>query len=75
MPPVLLFRPTVKYIELMILWRDALFKVACVDPGLPKSGRGIAIELGRAGMTVYVVGRSSTTTGYISQERELCTRR
>jgi hypothetical protein len=27
----------VKYIELMILWRDALFKVACVDPGLPKS--------------------------------------
>ena len=32
---VLLFRPTVKYIELMILWRDALFKVACVDSGLP----------------------------------------
>ena len=50
-------------------------KVAIVTGASRGIGRGIAIELGRAGMTVYVVGRSSTTTGYISQERELCTRR
>lgn len=46
-------------------------KVAIVTGASRGIGRGIAIELGRAGMTVYVVGRSSTTTGYISNEREL----
>ena len=46
-------------------------KVAIVTGASRGIGRGIAIELGRAGMTVYVVGRSSTATGYISNEREL----
>ena len=46
-------------------------KVAIVTGASRGIGRGIAIELGRAGMTVYVVGRSSTTTEYISNEREL----
>ena len=46
-------------------------KVAIVTGASRGIGRGIAIELGRAGMTVYVVGHSSTTTEYISNEREL----
>ena len=46
-------------------------KVAIVTGASRGIGLGIAIELGRAGMTVYVVGHSSTTTEYISNEREL----
>ena len=47
-------------------------KVLAIVTGASRGiGRGIAIELGRAGMTVYVVGHSSTTTEYISNEREL----
>lgn len=46
-------------------------QVAIVTGASRGIGRGIAIELGRAGMTVYVVGCSSTTTEYISNEREL----
>lgn len=34
-------------------------------------GKGIALELGRAGMTVYVASRSSRSTGFLSSERDL----
>jgi dehydrogenase/reductase SDR family protein 1 len=34
-------------------------------------GKGIALELGKAGMTVYVSGRSSRESGFLSTERDL----
>ena len=45
-------------------------KVAIVTGGSRGIGKGIAIELGRAGMTVYVASRS-TRSGSISTERDL----
>ena len=34
-------------------------------------GKGIALELGKAGMTVYVASRSSRESGFLSTERDL----
>ena len=45
-------------------------KVAIVTGGSRGIGKGIALELGRAGMTVYVASRS-TRSGSISTERDL----
>ena len=47
------------------------FKVAIVTGASRGIGKGIALELGRAGMTVYVASRSSRSTGFISNERDL----
>ena len=46
-------------------------KVAIVTGASRGIGRGVAIELGRAGMTVYVASRSSRTSGFVSDERAL----
>jgi len=46
-------------------------KVAIVTGASRGVGKGIALELGRAGMTVYVASRSSRSTGFISGERDL----
>jgi dehydrogenase/reductase SDR family protein 1 len=40
----------------------------CIHSGI---GKGIALELGKAGMTVYVASRSSRATGFLSSERDL----
>lgn len=50
---------------------DLRSKVAIVTGASRGIGRGIAIELGRAGVTVYVVSRSSRSTGFVSDERDL----
>ncbi len=34
-------------------------------------GKGINLKLGRTGMTVYVASRSSRSTGFLSNERDL----
>ncbi|KAL3822694.1 hypothetical protein ACHAXA_009576 [Cyclostephanos tholiformis] len=44
-------------------------RVAIVTGASRGIGRGIALELGRAGMTVYVASRSSRSTGFLSDER------
>ncbi|KAL9184368.1 hypothetical protein ACHAXT_002454 [Thalassiosira profunda] len=46
-------------------------RVAVVTGASRGIGKGIALELGRAGMTVYVASRSSRSTGFISSERDL----
>lgn len=46
-------------------------RVAIVTGASRGIGKGIAIELGRAGMTVYVASRSSRSTGFLSDERDL----
>ena len=46
-------------------------KVAIVTGASRGIGKGIALELGRAGMTVYVASRSSRSTGFRSTERDL----
>ena len=46
-------------------------KVAIVTGSSRGIGKGIALELGRAGMTVYVASRSSRSTGFVSTERDL----
>ena len=46
-------------------------KVAIVTGASRGIGKGIALELGRAGMTVYCTARSSRQTGFTSSEREL----
>lgn len=46
-------------------------RVAIVTGASRGIGKGIALELGRAGMTVYVASRSSRTTGFVSDERAL----
>mmetsp|Transcript_28986 Transcript_28986/g.47559 ORF Transcript_28986/g.47559 Transcript_28986/m.47559 type:complete len:368 (+) Transcript_28986:58-1161(+) len=46
-------------------------KVAIVTGASRGIGKGIALELGRAGMTVYVASRSSRSTGFLSTERDL----
>lgn len=38
---------------------------------MPGIGKGIALELGKAGMTVYVTSRSSRESGFLSTERDL----
>ena len=50
---------------------DLSQKVAIVTGASRGIGKGIALELGRAGMTVYVASRSSRTTGFVSTERNL----
>lgn len=49
---------------------DLSSRVAIVTGGSRGIGKGIALELGRAGMTVYVASRSSRS-GSISTERDL----
>ena len=44
-------------------------KVALVAGATRGAGRGIALELGRAGLTVYVTGRSSRATGRSPMDR------
>ncbi|KAL7534887.1 hypothetical protein ACHAXR_009095 [Thalassiosira sp. AJA248-18] len=46
-------------------------KVAIVTGASRGIGKGIALELGRAGMKVYVASRSSRSTGFLSSERDL----
>mmetsp|Transcript_7947 Transcript_7947/g.17227 ORF Transcript_7947/g.17227 Transcript_7947/m.17227 type:complete len:401 (-) Transcript_7947:410-1612(-) len=46
-------------------------KVAIVTGASRGIGKGIALELGRAGMTVYVASRSSRAAGFLSSERDL----
>lgn len=46
-------------------------KVAIVTGASRGIGKGIALELGRAGMTVYVASRSARATGFLSSERDL----
>jgi len=46
-------------------------RVAIVTGASRGIGKGIALELGRAGMTVYVASRSSRFTGFLSDERDL----
>jgi len=46
-------------------------KVAIVTGASRGIGKGIALELGRAGCTVYVASRSSRSTGFTSTERDL----
>jgi len=46
-------------------------KVAIVTGASRGIGKGIALELGRAGCTVYVASRSARSTGFISTERDL----
>ena len=49
---------------------DLAGRVAIVTGASRGIGKGIALELGRAGMTVYVTGRSSRAAG-VSTERDL----
>lgn len=49
---------------------DLSSRVAIVTGGSRGIGKGIALELGRAGMTVYIASRSSRS-GSISTERDL----
>lgn len=49
---------------------DLSSRVAIVTGGSRGVGKGIALELGRAGMTVYIASRSSRS-GSISTERDL----
>lgn len=46
-------------------------KVAIVTGASRGIGKGIALELGRAGMQVYIASRSSRSTGFTSTERDL----
>ena len=71
MPPVLLFRPTVKYIELMILWRDALFKVACVDPGLPKSKHSLSMGFVGATLVPVLVFLDNSSNHHLVQQQRV----
>ena len=48
-------------------------RVAIVTGASRGIGKGIALELGRAGMKVYVASRSSRSTGFKSSERDLGT--
>jgi len=50
---------------------DLTNRVAIVTGASRGIGKGIALELGAAGMTVYVASRSSRESGFLSSERDL----